>query len=164
MKRREFLIGTFAGGILTVLPSKAVGNPFLVEGRVYDVDVLNLDGNPDKDGDVFDHSTTLIYQDHLPVYLENGKGLSVDSLLTMASMSLYRRGRDQDYARTLAAYMNFNTAPDDVRQVLPRLFPSVAGSVLRREGRLIKKAEITRIMLTTAPNSDPRIRRLGEKT
>jgi hypothetical protein len=151
MMRREFMLA------LGLMPMAAIGARFFDEARVYDVVVLNLDGIPDADGDIFDGLTTIVWKESLPVYLEVKDG---SQFLTMASMSLIRPGGRR---RHLRAYMNFNAVSADVKAILPSMTPSVEGSVARRDGAIIRHAEITKIRLSTSKNSDSRIKALGSK-
>lgn len=165
MNRRELLVWTIGLPVVLKTYGAAFANPFIVPGRTYDALVLNLDGSPDKQGDVFDHSTTLVFEQSLPVFVqESGYDImdSASSYCGQASMRL-ERGVGRNYGdRYLYAYLNLNNAPERIRAALPLLSPSVAGIVSRREGAAIKHAEIKRIMLHSGPNSDRRIRPLGE--
>ena len=116
--------------------------------------VLNMDGQPDAAGDVFDASSQI----------EIAKDVKVTN-------DFQNRGFDEAFLGTakLTVEEKCIKAEIDIKvdnipeEVLKGLTPAIGGSVLERDGNTVKKCKINQIGLSISGNADPRIKKLGEQ-
>jgi hypothetical protein len=109
------------------------------------------DGTPDKTGDAFMQGC---FHAHNPMVSLVVDGPNGDTVVGEAMLQITSGSVIADLALSDLAISH---------QVAMQLYPAVGGSLIRRSGHRIERAEVRRVHLHTSPNVDQRILRLVDQ-